>query len=282
LFAEIELRNRLISVKQKEMKVFDTHRRKANERKLAGLTGETDVLEFDLRKTNLGHDVEIIKDEIRAYFRLLNFLTGQADVDSIEGYRLPEQLKIPPLSTSGLSGISPVSRILAKELSGIPLEEKLQSAKWGPRVDLEGRAGLLPKEGEVEDNRARFDVMIVAKLDLFNNQQRNAELQETIARKRKLEAMLKSEDVDTKLQVEQGLTAMQGQLKKVQILEKNKASAERYYRSTLEEYERGIKNSPDVAHATEMLFDIEYKGLEFRYNWAMQKIKLETVLMREM
>jgi hypothetical protein len=37
-----------------------------------------------------------------------------------------------------------------------------------------------------------------------------------------------------------------------------------------------------VAHATEMLFDIEYKGLEFRYNWAMQKIKLETVLMREM
>jgi outer membrane protein TolC len=281
LFAEIEKRNRMISVKQKELKAFDIHRRKANARKVAGLTGETDVLEFDLRKSSLSNDIETIKAEINAYFKVLSLLTGESSIDSIEGYRLPEQLKMPDLSTPGLSGVSSVSRILSKELSGIPLEEKLQSAKWGPRVDLEGRAGLLPKEGEIDDNGARFDVMIVAKLDLFNNQQRNAELQETVARKKKLEAMIKAEDIDTRLLVDQGLTALQSQLKKFQILEKSRPSAERYYRSTLGEYERGIKNSPDVAHATEMLFDSEYKSIEFRYNWAMQKIKLETVLMRE-
>ncbi len=123
--------------------------------------------------------------------------------------------------------------------------------------------------------------MVVAKMDLFNSLQRNAELQETVTKKRKLEAMIAAENVDRRFLVDQSLTAMQNQQKKLQILETNKVSAERYYRSTLGEYERGIKNSPDVAHATEILFDSEYKVVEIRYNWAMQKIKMETILMRE-
>ncbi|WP_176736346.1 TolC family protein [Oligoflexus tunisiensis] len=281
LFTEIEMRHRVISVKKKEIKAFESHRRKANERRIAGLTGETDVLEFDLRKTNLRNDIETLIAERGAYLRTLSLLTGEPKVDDIEGFSLPEKVKRPDISVAGLTDISPTSRILAKELSGLSLEEKLQSTRWGPRVDLEGRAGFLPKEGDTDDNKARFDIMIVAKMDLFNSLQRNAELQETLMKKKKLQAMITAENVDARFLVDQSLTAMQNQQKKLQILDSNKESAERYYRSTLEEYERGIKNSPDVAHATEILFETEYKAVEIRYKWVMQKIKLESILMRE-
>jgi outer membrane protein TolC len=281
LFAEIEVRNRMISVKRKELKAFEAHRRKANERRRAGLTGDADVLEFELRSTSLSSDIETLTAERKAFFRIVGLLTGETEVDRIQGYELPETMRKLEITVSALSDISLKSRILAKELSGLTFEEELQAANRGPRVDVEGRAGFLPKEGDAADKKARFDVMIVARLDLFNSAQRNAERHEIQMKKKTLEAVMTAENVELRLMIDQSLTALQNLQQKLKIIETNGVSAERYYRSTLKEYERGVKNSPDVAHATEMLFETEYKSLNIRYNWAMQKIRLETLLMRD-
>lgn len=281
LFAEIARRNGIISLKKKEAKTFESHRRKANDRRLAGLIGQTDVVEFDLRKNSLSNDIEALISEKDVYLRLLSILTGKSSVDNIEGYSLPEIKKVPDLSAKDLSNINLSSKVIAKELVGLSLEKDLQEAKWGPRIDLEGRAGYLPKEGDFDDKSPRFDIMVVAKMDLFNAPQRNAEFQEALEKKKKLESTIKAEDADARFMIDEIITTMKNQQKKLQILKSNRDSAERYYRSTLDEYERGIKNSPDVAHATEILFENDYKDIEIYYDWAMLKIRLENILIHE-
>jgi outer membrane protein TolC len=221
--------------------------------------------------------MSIEKDEM---FKRLGILTGKANVDRIAGYRLPSITDTPKIDRDG--SISLASKALAVDQSSIALEKDLENARWGPSVDFEGRAGRLPSEGVLYPHEPRFDLMIVAKWDLFNGAQKRAELQEIVAKEKKLEALVQYEKVSSANTLAQILASMENLRRKSQISQNNRQAASRYYKASMSEYERGIKNSPDVAHATEILFENDYRELELRFNWAKEKISLERVLSKNL
>ncbi len=57
------MKNEVSSLKRNELETFDSHRKKANRRKNAGIISETDVLEFELRKNNLITDIKVLNSE---------------------------------------------------------------------------------------------------------------------------------------------------------------------------------------------------------------------------
>ncbi|MBC7533689.1 MAG: hypothetical protein H7318_19150 [Oligoflexus sp.] len=75
---------------------------------------------------------------------------------------------------------------------------------------------------------------------------------------------------------------MDGLYQKAKLVAKNQPPSNRYYKATMDEYDRGVKNSPDVVHATEMLIENEYKEVELRFEWVKQKLALERQLLRNL
>jgi outer membrane protein TolC len=62
---------------------------------------------------------------------------------------------------------------------------------------------------------------------------------------------------------------------RLDLEEKNLERSERYYKMTLEEYRRGIKNSPDMVGASERLLDARIRNLEYRRDLMLAKAKIQ-------
>lgn len=273
IFLEVAYRDLLLKAMQNESLLFDRLKSKAISRRGAGLIGDADVYEFELRKTVLIADMEALQIEKKNLIRKLSFLTG-VEGESIQGYSMPEVLEaslaLKPDLMNSLEG-----RVIAKEQELLVLGKNAIEAKWGPQVELEARAGRLPSEGELEKHKPRVDALLVAKWELFTRGQKNAASQEIIERQKTLGAKANEELTRTQNLIQTATQNLE-YLKSRAMLHKRKVSpTNRYYKAMMDEYERGIKNSPDLAHAAELLFQLEYQGLEIRRDWAKQKIELE-------
>jgi outer membrane protein len=81
-----------------------------------------------------------------------------------------------------------------------------------------------------------------------------------------------------KQQIEIDIKSEMAQLKslfeQIQETDQNIKRAENYYKFTQSEYNRGVKNSPDVLGASEKLFDTKNKHLETIKNYQVAKAHL--------
>lgn len=279
LFLQIAFHIELEEVIQRELKAFESLKRKARQRQQAGLVGEGDVAEFEVRSEDLRSDRTTSQLEKQSLFAQLSFLTKTDGIESIEGYPLPA-IKLEPLSGKN-EGANLQTRSLERDLETLQVEKRQFDAKWGPRVDFEARAGRLPSEGDWNNKKERVDALILAKWNVFNSAQRNAGMQEILERQKSVSARLEEEREHVRFQIQSLSLRLESLKRKADILRKSSLTAERYLRITMGEYERGIKDSSDAAHATEGIFTNVVKSLELRLEWARRKLVLDALLKRE-
>ena len=70
------------------------------------------------------------------------------------------------------------------------------------------------------------------------------------------------------------IETIQSVQKRLDIEEKNLQKSRDYYDATLQEYRRGLKNSPDMVTASERVLEAKIRNLEFRRDLSVASAKI--------
>lgn len=267
-----DLKGKAIEMNQEQMKL-------AKLKKSSGFTSSADVIEFELRDATLNSDLKMYSQAIAEKSRELSVLLGRKDSSIpslVRGHLLRE-------TTTSLTRENVLNRLkddnieIAEAQAELKMSEKDASiAKSGflPSLDLEAKYGKLANEEKVFADNNNYSVMLKLSVPLFSgletmNQTKSARsavvARDAAASRKGLTVVAETENLFYQLSI---LTD------RLNLEEKNLSKSEEYYKITLGEYRRGVKNSPDMVGASERLLEARIRNLEYRKDYYLTKLKI--------
>lgn len=267
-----DLKEKAIEMNQEQMKL-------AKLKKSSGFTSNADVIEFELREATLNSDLKMFAQVIAEKLRELSVLLGRKDssVPSfVKGHLIRE-------SSTTLSKENILSRLKNSNIDIVEAQAELKMsekeadiAKSGflPSLDLETKYGKIANEEKVFTDNNNYSVMLKLSIPLFSgfettNQTKSARsgvvARDAAASRRNLSVVAETENLFSQL------TTLTNRL---DLEEKNLSKSEDYYKITLGEYRRGVKNSPDMVGASERLLEARIRNLEYRKDYYITKLKI--------
>lgn len=279
LFLEFAYAEARLKALDEGLKLIEQLRGRASRRRDAGLIGESDVLEFDLRQNDFLMQKAEVEGGKKAALKALSLLAGQEV--SPRDYSLPNFDADSSSPEEGPRVRAPGVLRLEKEKEILELETARLSAMWNPKLEFEARAGRLPRESFEDIHEPRIEALLLAKWDFLSQAQKNAAKLTLAARSNILSArVLDSERVQMQqlLELKSQLESLKNQYA---IHQRRFEPAKKYYRATLDEFERGVKNAPDVAHAAETFWETQMKDLELRYESVLKELAWKRLTLRK-
>lgn len=269
--------HRLQAILIDEEKITKDQKKMAAKKVSAGLTSTVDNLEFDLRE----REIEIQQKEInqlhKEYHQKLLQLFGSDIPDA-------ELDKITFGSVEGLKQVKPFviennlevqrAQLLSKQTE---YERKELKGEYMPSVDFIYSFGrLTPSEASpITFNETKYGLQISIPLfsGLSTTNKNAAKKSETLARKAQAnQAALNSQSSFTSLKEKiQELNDL------YEINESKLVTSKKYFKMTVGEYKRGIKNSPDLVGATERWFNSQKKKFELLKEFELTKNRIENL-----
>lgn len=247
-----------------------------------GLATQTDRIDFEMRKIELNQDLSRHKLALQNMQRRLRVMLGFSD--NVE------------IATASFVDHSHDDRLLDvgyqvethPRLTGIRLrseESLLKSSQfsrwWTPSLDLYAEYGLYTfREREVEPDSERMESVLGLRLtfqvfDKLRNHKESAQ--------KKLEALgLQSQHQQSLKELQADVESAKAELKLNHDLihesEDALKLAKTYLSRTLDEYRRGVKNSPDVLSATTRNLEMKRRFAELRRDYQVARTELLSVL----
>lgn len=242
----------LVAIEERELKLNQEHSEMAQRKVAAGLTSRIDKLEFELRRNEIEARLEDYRVQLEDQLaRLASFGLADPKTSSDLSQAWREHLKLNPKFQTSLevSAVEPLVRSQQLQASSA------RAARWG-EVDLLASAGRLragDRRGDFEDRHYELKFRI----PLWASGQIQSQVREAQALASREESRLA--ELRRKKQVE-GLDLERQVASSRKLLELAKSRVQRaqnYFDMTTAEYRRGIKNSPDLASASELLFEAQ-------------------------
>ena len=248
----------------------------ARRKAAGGLTSNADVLEFEFRENALNTDLDLLRHERAVAARELNAVMGLEPSEvTLAGELTPEMAALAEQS-------QPTNEFLAQEALLIPrtelavaeLETRSAVATWLPKLNFEARYGdMVYAEPDVRNRpgwllELRLTIPLFSGMETFYSRQTAAAREaEQASRLRRAELSLSQTvaDREDKLKVLESLLKLQ---------KENVVRSEKFFKATLEEYRRGVKNGPDVTSATEALFSARLRLQSLSKDVVMSRIGL--------
>lgn len=272
LLESSDLKRKAIEMNQEQMKL-------GRLKKSSGFTSGADVIEFELRSATLQSDLKMLTQEISEKSRELSLLLGRKESSTdlnVKGHliretsmKLNREALITQLRASNLDLIEAQAEV---EMS----EKDVQLAKAGflPSVDIEATYGKLASEERVYDGNTNYTVALKVSVPLFSgletlNQTRSAR-SKVVAK----EVAVSRKNLSIMAEVDNLFSQLATLNDRLNLEEKNTSKSEEYYKMTLSEYRRGVKNSPDMVGASERLVEARIRNLEYRKNYYLTELKL--------
>ncbi len=266
-----------IAVKEEALVENKSQSQMALKKKVAGITSQADVLEFELREATLRSDINFLKQEEATEERELRQITGKVEGPLIRvGGHLNREVFSP--SQEALLSAALFEREDLKEaqknVSFSELEYRSFFGDYLPRVSLEGKYGKLTNEERVFNSKSNFSALLKVSIPLFSG------LDTLYARQSKASEIARNDLITTrikqgiKVQIENALSRLKSIEERLNLEEKNMEHSKQYYEITLSEYKRGVKNSPDLAGASERLFDARFRNLQYRKDFYLTRLEL--------
>lgn len=274
-----DLKEKAIEMNQEQMKL-------AKVKKSSGFTSSADVIEFELRGATLSSDLKMFAQIISEKSRELSVLLGRNDSSIpslVKGHLIRD-------NSTTLSRENILSRLkdsnieIAEAQADLKMGEKdISIAKSGflPSLDVEAKYGKIANEERVFSDHDNYTVMLKLSVPLFSgletmNQTRSARAavaaRDAAASRKNLSVVAEAENLFSQL------TTLTDRLN---LEEKNLSKSEEYYKITLSEYRRGVKNSPDMVGASERLLETRIRNLEYRKDYYLTKLKIYALVSSE-
>jgi len=248
----------------------------------AGMVTKTDLLEFQLKSSNLQTEIETLDLDIkRAKEKLLNFSGIETQPDSHIAGELPH-LHIQTNLNQALELSSENNTLMkhqALEKKNFELSRKISKSKIYPSVDLKGKYGLLSEqETGFKNNATVGQVALIASWEAFSGGARKAESKMLSSQIDSLDFKMKQLSRDLINEVKNNYEKIKILEKQIDSIEKNQSIALRLYRKTLKEYNKGVKDSGALVGASDMYKSLSEKVFETKYNHLNTKLALERII----
>ncbi len=250
----------------------------ANSRIRAGAATETDRLEFEMHRLELDQDLAKLKLASENAERDLAVLLGLQDGSAIQtplsvGHDHQDELMTAPYKVES----HPLVRTLSFRSEEASIKATQQTRWWTPSVDLYAGYGLHTfRERSFDAQAERFESVIGVQLtmDLFDGRVGQAEHRQKV-----LEAAgLQKESLQTARELQSKIVGARAELKLNHELihqsEEATKRAQTYLTRTLDEYRRGVKNSPDVLAASERILSVRRRFAELRRDYQLARSEL--------
>lgn len=268
----------VIQLLQKAQDENQKHLVSAQKRIRAGQATETDRLEFEMRKVELDQDLSRLSLASENTERDLGILLGLAENSKIEtplmvGHEHTDELLNENFDRMAHPEV--VSTYLQSEQS--KLKGQQAARWWTPSLDLYGSYGLSTfREREYDPRSERYESVLGIQLsmDLFDGLMSRAERNERV-----LEASgLQKEALQTSNELTSQVVGAKAELKLThELIHQSEDSIKRahiYLLRTLDEYRRGVKNSPDVLSASERNLSMLRRFAELRRDYQLARSEL--------
>lgn len=266
-----------LSLKERALVMNDEQMRLARAKKNSGFTSQADVIEFELRNATLQSDLLLLNQDRKQKSKELAFDLGLKPTQavlSIKGHLHRDSTKLEKTKL--------LEQLKSNNINLIESEVLYQSSEWDkkssfaeylPRFDLEAQYGRLASEEMVYPGDTNYSVMLKISIPLFSGL-------ETLNSQRAFNSLLQAKRLDVlnqsrslELELENILDSITMLNQRLDIEEKNLSRSEEYYKITLTEYRRGVKNSPDMVGASERLLDAGIRNLEYRRDLLLALLK---------
>jgi len=281
-YLHLEAIGELRKVHQDAIKTNEGHLHAARKRIRAGIATSADVLEFDLENTLLDHSVKEIEKDSRDF---RNKLAVSLNVPAEREFILKNILLHPPdhdLSEKVISILNH-SRILQLSLQTDILEFEAKKANrwWAPSLDLFSTYEQLT-------TRERSDPLASERRDFTFGFRFTLGWDEAFEYGRESSAKdfeaqashLRAEHVKRELEAE--MHELNHEMKLLHTLihdsETAMKKASELLRLTMSEYNRGIKNGPDVLDVSRKLKDFKERDVELRLGFYKTQARLLSLI----
>lgn len=251
---------------------------RADRRIKRGLATETDRLEFEIGASQLKEDGEsYAHSELQLKLRLAALLGLP------EGAELETPLKLDHvhdealLSTPFEPGSHREARLLAAQSAAARAESRAASLWWAPSLDAyAGKYLYTLRERDYLASSLRDDFALGGKISLrlFDGGAERAEANAKRLEAKGLERKLAQRRTDLRARVRVVEEDLKHDHELVHFAEERIAMASRYLNSTLDEYDRGVKNSLDVFSAAQRLLGYRRQLAERRRDYQLTKVGL--------
>lgn len=251
----------------------------ARKRSSTGQTSSIDAIEFDILDSKLhSQRAAYQSDELTLEQRMRGYL-GRPDSKPVKvrGHlnRQTWQVIRTELTAKALTE-NPDAAIAALHAEKAKLAVTAANSGFLPSVDAKGSWGKLANRDRAL-SEPTWSTELRVTLPLFNGLSTVRERQSHTHQKAAYE--LESQNLRRHIQTQ--LSDQLNRLKSVEqrlSIEENSASqAERYLKMTQSEYERGIRNSPDLAAAIDLVLGAHLRNLELRREWHQAKTRAQAL-----
>ncbi|MEK7355843.1 MAG: TolC family protein [Bdellovibrionota bacterium] len=267
----LKLLNEAIARNQNQIKA-------AKSRRGAGVGSEADVLEFDLYDALLRSDLATFEGQLTEAQTAFRLVLGD---DSVKFPLVGEigRSRVAASKESVLGRVKEANvevKIAELEIDEAQEKQRVATAGFLPQVKLFATYGSRGLRETVVNPETYAGV--VARWELFSGFDTIAARREAQARLSQAETSKRTLQISTVGKADQVFTELKAIEFRVGLEARNLKGAERYFRVVLDEYRRGVKNSPDVKSASEVFFQALLRDVEYRYKFIAAKVELQKLM----
>lgn len=253
------------------LNINDTNLKNAEKRINAGLTTNTDRLDFKQQKIQFSQELENLNFEQGQVLRLIATLLGKDPGESIQidfSNIHPEHHHEDKVTTSAKTSLFVKKAVLASEVAKIDHEKAKRW--WTPSFDVYSYAlRMTQKEREYPRPGQRNDVSVGFRISMpiFDGGEgvREAAAQASLAKAKENEA--KAQQLRIEREMQDAVKRLDLAHNLIHGAEDNAKIMSEYRKGILSEYSRGVKNSPDVLQASTRWIEAKTRFAEIKKNY---------------
>jgi outer membrane protein TolC len=226
----------------------------------AGLTTNIELLDFQIKETDLENEIAINHLKIKENeAELLNLFGNTVSLEQI----LIQVNTLPPTNETNTK-LTLNEKILMEELAISNLELQKSKKNYLPKIDIEAKVGNITPTSKLLSEKNEHQVALMLTIPLFNGLNTKYEIQQTVNDKLIKERNLRNfqSNINSLIDLESKKIKLTESLLKNQ--EESLLKAIKFYDQTINEYRRGIKNSADLISSSDRILELKRKIIELK------------------